>query len=595
MRRTQPQRRFFVVAFLVTGCLFVLAGCSSDPIVPVDEDGSEPAETIGWKAPAAAEFSKGKLGRPDFVDVTSQSGVNFLHTDGEANERYIHRTVVSGVALLDYDNDGLLDIYFVNGAPNPGASFDHPPRNALYRNLGGLRFVDVTQEAGVGDTGYGLGVTVGDYDNDGDADIYVSNFGPNVLYRNNGDKTFTNATAEAGVESKYFGAGVAFLDIEGDGDLDLFVSNYVQFNVEMYAPRKVGDHEFSEVPRAYEPEYDQLFRNNGDGSFTDISQLSGVREYRCRAMGLVCFDYDDDGDTDIFIANDTGPNCLLRNDGSGHFEEVGLIAGVAHDLEGNDNGSMGVACGDYDNDGRLDLYVTNYQAEYSVLYRNVGDGLFADVSRKTRAGAAAFAHVKWGVALADFDHDADRDLFVASGHFMKYIRHIDDRTGLKTPNAYLENREGVFHDVSKTSGTGMSVLASSKGAAFNDLDNDGDLDAVILNVNDLPTILRNDLNAKLGSVQILLRGKTSNRDGVGSRVKVVANGKSQIAEVHAGDSYQSYSGSRLHFGLGDAEQIDRIEVSWLGGEREIYEDIPKARILVLHQGGNVEVLPAAPH
>lgn len=578
----QTARLFLIIATIFG--LPLIFGCSG-AVSPPGEGNSatDSDEPGGWVPPAASEFSAAPAGKPDFIDVTATSGVKFIHTDGGGKERYVTKTVVSGLALFDYDNDGLIDIYFVNGAPNPGVQFDSPPRNALYRNLGDFKFEDVTDQAGVGDTGYGLGATVGDYDNDGDADIYVSNFGPNVLYQNNGDETFTDVTAKAGVQSDRFGAGVSFLDIEGDGDLDLFVGCYVKFTYEDYVPRMIGEHEFAEVPRAFEAETDMLFRNDGDGTFTDISKQSGIDSYQCRDMGVICFDYDSDNDTDIFIANDNGPNHLLKNDGAGRFEEVGLLAGVAHDLSGGDNGSMGVACGDYDNDGLLDLYVTNYQAELSVLYHNLGDGLFGDVSRTTRADPA-FPHVKWGCSLADFDHDGDRDLFIACGHFMENIRFIDDRTGLKPPNYYAENRDGVFHDVSTASGAGMSVLGSSKGAAFGDLDNDGDLDAVIVNVNDTPTLLRNDLKTDRRSIQIKLRGTTSSRDGVGAKVKVITGDKTQLAEAHGGEGYQSYYGSRLHFGLGDSPKPDRIEVAWPGGETEVYEDLPETRFILLEQG-----------
>ncbi|MGY8768426.1 MAG: CRTAC1 family protein [Pirellulales bacterium] len=562
-----------------------LPGCPAAPpeegTTPADQPHSEDADgttKTAWMPPDPSEYSAGNPGTADFVDVTAKSGVTFEFTDGGGGKQYLVQTVTAGLALFDYDGDGFIDIYFLNGAPNPGAKFPTPPRNALYKNNGDFTFTDVTAKAGAGDTGFGLGVTVGDYDNDGDADLYLNNFGPNVLYQNNGDGTFTNVTEKAGVQCDKCGAGAA--------DLDLFVANYVKFDYSKYARRVIDKYEFPAGPHSYESEPDVLFRNNGDGSFTDTSAEAGMHKYRARAMGIICFDYDNDHDTDIFIAVDNGSNVLLNNDGKGVFKETGVLAGVAHDITGSDNGSMGVTCSDYDNDGFIDLYVTNYQRELSALYRNLGNGVFADESQKTGAGAAAFPHVKWGTTLADFDHDGDRDLFVACGHFMNNIRFIDDTTRVKVPNVYCENRNGKYVDVSLMAGKGMSVVASSKGAAFDDLDNDGDLDAVILNINGKPTILRNDLQTSRRSIQIILRGRKTNAAGIGAHVKVATSDGEQVAEMHAGSGYQSYSGSRLHFGLGD-KRADRIEVKWIGGGEDVITNIPDAPVIVIEEGGKV--------
>jgi hypothetical protein len=321
-----------------------------------------------------------------FVDALASSQIRFRHTDGGSGRRYIVETVVAGLALFDYDGDSLVDIYFLNGAPLPGAKSSEPPRNALYRNNGDWTFTDVTAAAGVGDTGYGLGVTAGDFDNDGDQDLYVNNFGPNVFYVNNGDGTFSEAADRAQVACDKVGAGAAFLDIEGDGDLDLYVANYVKFTFDKHKTRTIGKYEFPPGPTDYDPEPDVLFRNNGDGTFTDISQMSRIGAVAAPGMGLVCADYDDDGDTDVFVCSDNAPNLLFQNDGSGKFQEVGVLAGAAFDLDGGDNGNMGVDCGDYDNDGRLDFFVTTYQAELAVLYRNLGGGLFLDATRVSGVG-----------------------------------------------------------------------------------------------------------------------------------------------------------------------------------------------------------------
>ena len=319
-------------------------------------------------------------------DVTAETGITFRHTDGGCGRRYIMETVSAGLALFDYDNDGDIDIYFLNGAPLRGARFEKPPRNALYRNDGGWRFTDVTDEAGVGDTGYGLGVAIGDYDNDGDQDIYLNNYGPNVLYRNNGDGTFTDVTEAAGVgNGNRVGAGVCFLDIDKDGDLDLYVANYLKFSYDRHVETSTRGYPVYANPGLYPADPDTLYRNNGDGTFTDISVESGVAAHAGWGMGIVSADFDNDGDTDVFIGNDVAENFLFQNDGTGKFEETGLLAGTAYDLHGDEQGSMGVDCGDFDNDGLLDFYVTSYQNQLATLYRNCGEGVFEDVTALTGA------------------------------------------------------------------------------------------------------------------------------------------------------------------------------------------------------------------
>ncbi len=503
---------------------------------------------------------------------------------------YIVQTVVAGLDLFDYDNDGFVDIYFLNGAPTPDSHYDVPPRHELWRNNGDWTFTNVTEQAGVGDTGYGLGVVSGDFDNDGDQDLYVNNFGPNVFYRNNGDGTFADSTAATGTTCDLCGAGAAFLDIEGDGDLDLYVANYVDFAYERNIVERVGDRVYSAGPASYRPQPDFLIRNNGDGTFTDISRESGIALQPGPSMGLICADYDDDRDTDIFVCCDNAANQLWRNDGTGRFEEVGFAAGVAYDLEGGTNGNMGVTCEDYDNDGRLDFYVTTFSSELSVLYRNTGNGFFTDMSKPSLASASTISHAKWGTSLSDFDHDGDRDLFVACGHFWIDARYVNDQTDVRVPNALLENLgNGTFRDISRHSGNGLGIVASSKGAGFDDLDNDSDLDVVILNANDKPSILRNDIETKRKSLQIVLRGNSASREGVGARVKVVAGERTQIAEVYRGQGYQSGYGTRLHFGLGDA-RATRIEVHWIGGGIDIIDNPPETPVLMIDQGGACQEL-----
>jgi hypothetical protein len=523
--------------------------------------------------------------RIKLTDVTAQSGIGFCHNHGGSGQGYIVEGMVAGLALFDYDNDGLIDVYFLNGAPLKGTVVDESPRNALYRNLGDFTFQDVTEEAGVGDRYHGLGVTAGDYDGDGDQDLYLNNFGPNVLYRNNGDRTFTEVTQEAGVSNgDKVGAGTCFLDIEGDGDLDLYVSNYVNFTYENHVPIVIDGRNFQAGPQYYKPVADTLYRNNGDGTFTDISGPSGIGAVAGPGMGMVCADFDQDDDPDIFICHDGAPNFYFENLGNGKFQEAGLIAGVAYDFHGKQNSSMGVDCGDYDNDGLLDLFMTDYQAEMPVLYRNLGNGMFEDATSVAGITHDLFPHVNWGTGLIDFDNDGDRDLFIACGHFDR-IELIDDRSSLLIPNFLLMNTgDGRFVDVSKQCGSGLEVVQSSRGTGFDDLDNDGDVDAIVLNSHAPPTVLRNDSETGNHWVQIRLRGEGANPDGVGAQVTVTAGDLVQVAEVHGGRGYQSQCGMRLHFGLGTREQVDQIEVRWPGGKRERFPGGPVDRLIEIKAG-----------
>jgi len=519
------------------------------------------------------------------ADVTAKSGITFRHHDGGSGQGYIVEGVAGALATFDYDNDGLIDIYFLSGAPLKGTVVDRPLRAALYRNNGDWTFADVTDEAGVGNRGHGMGVVVGDYDNDGDQDIYVTNFGPNVLYRNNGDRTFSDVTEQAGVANgNKVGAGASFFDMDGDGDLDLYVGNYVNFTYENHVPLVVRGRKYMAGPQYYQPVADTLYRNNGNGTFTDVSQQSGIAAVVGPAMATLAFDYDDDGDTDVFVCNDGQPNFLWQNDGKGHFKEVGVLAGVAYDFYGKAHSNMGVDCGDYDNDGRLDLLTTGYQSEMPVLYRNLGGAMFEDATSVAQITGELFAHVEWGTGFVDFDNDGDRDLFIACGHFDR-IEAIDDRTSLKVPNYLLMNTgNGRFVDVSKQAGSGMAPVESSRGVAFDDLDNDGDIDAVVLNSGAAPTLIRNESKSANHWIELRLQGTKHNADGVGARVRVFAGGKVQVAEAIAGRSYQSHFGTRLHFGLGTAEKVEKIEVRWPGGAVETFSRAEAGHLLVLKEG-----------
>jgi hypothetical protein len=522
------------------------------------------AAALTFSAAALAAESPAPI---QLTDVTRETGIDFIHSDGSSGQRYIVETVSAGLATFDYNGDGRIDILFLNGTALPGST-NAPSTCRLYRNEGNWKFTDVTKSAGLAVPCYALGVAIGDYDNDGHPDIYLNNFGTNLLFRNRGDGTFENTTARAGVadDPEHVGAGTCFLDIDGDGDLDLFVGHYVNFTFAKHHFVRFNGHPAYVGPLNYPATTDRLFRNNGDGTFTDVSVESGIAAHRGAAMGMVCADFDQDGDTDIFVGNDEIGNALFVNDGHGHFEETGLRSGIAYDLNGQAHGTMGVECGDFDNDGRLDIFATSYQGESPVLFRNLGNGLFEDVSAAARANANMRPLVTWGCGMIDFDNDGFRDLFIAAGHLHDNVELFDTSTSYFQQNRLLRNLgTGRFEEVTQSAGDGLAVKLSSRGAAFDDLDNDGDLDVVILNARREPTVLRNDSPRGNHWLQVQLRGTKSNRDGVGARVTVVAGDRSWVDEVHSGRSYQSHYGSRLQFGLGKRDRVDRIEVRWIGG------------------------------
>ncbi len=527
-----------------------------------------------------------------FEEITSKTGIDFLHTDGGSGKHYIIETICSGLAIFDYDGDGLMDIYFLNGAYHEGKKPDSHPTNRLYRNMGDWRFVDVTELAGVGDASHSLGATVGDFDNDGDEDLYVSNYGPKVFYRNNGDGTFTTVedapgTVEdaPGKAANRVGAGVAFLDIDADGDLDLYVANYIKFSYDKDVNRLIFGIPAAPGPKDYEPDNHQLFRNNGDGSFTDISMESGIGLSPGAGMGIVSLDFDRDGDTDLFVCNDSAENFLWENDGTGKFTEIALIAGVAYDYAGLRQASMGADCADIDHDGFLDIVSTNFQDEIPNVYHNSEGKFFDDLGVAYGLGVATRS-VTWGVALSDFDNDSFVDLFLASGHLIDTVGLLDNTVQFATRNFLLRNIDGKrFMDVSATAGSGLKIEKASRALGCEDLDQDGDLDIVILNLNSTPDILRNDTAAKDNHwVELRLIGLSCNRDAVGSQVKIQTKKGLQIQEVHRGRGYQSHYGNDLHFGLGNAEEIDFIEVHWHGAAKEVYRNVSIDRKSTLIQG-----------
>lgn len=540
---------------------------------------------VGSITACSALYSQPAMSEIRLVDASESSGIGFVQKDGSSGKEYLVEFMAAGIALFDYDRDGWIDIYFLNGAALPGASYEEVPVNALYRNNHDGTFADVTQFAGVGDAGYGLGIAVADYDNDGFKDFYVTNFGPNVLFHNNGDGSFTDVTEKAGVaDGSKFGAGAAFLDVDGDGYLDLFSANYLEFRYESHAELARAAYPYPPVPSDFTPTRDTLFRNRGDGTFTDVSVDSGVASVAGPSMGIVCGDFDHDQDTDIFVGCDGAPSHFFVNDGRGTFVESGLLLGVAYNAFGSADGMMGSEAGDIDNDGREDLFITSYSAQTPMLLRNLGKVGFEDISLASGAGRAVTPHTNWGAGLIDFDNDGDRDIFISNGHMLKRVNAIEQFTNFRVRNCLMANRgEGRFVNATDQAGSGLNIIESSRGTGFDDMDNDGDIDCVILNCCGAANYLVNQTRNDNHWVQLELRGTRMNRDAVGARVRVVAGELIQVAEVRSGRGYQSHYGSRLHFGLGNHDRVDRVEVQWMATGSQVFEDVPIDRKVLLEQ------------
>jgi hypothetical protein len=437
---------------------------------------------------------------------------------------------------------------------------------------------------------------VGDYDNDGRPDIYLDNFGPNLLYHNQGNGTFGDATQQAGVPGttpsgllpRKVGAGACFLDIDGDGNLDLYVGNYIELDLSAHVTRRKQGIPFYPTPLDYTPIPDTLYHNRGDGTFSDASKASGVAAHAGRSMGMTASDFDNDGSPDVFVCNDVQENFLFKNIGRGKFEQVGLFAGVAMSPNAEMVANMGVDSGDFDNDGRLDFFTTNYQDQFPMLFRNLGEGMFENVTLTTGAGTGCYPYVNWGCGMVDFDNDGHKDIYVGNGHTEDNIEKIDRTTAYRTHSVLLWNTgKGKFLDVSQECGLKSVPVHSARGVAFDDLDNDGDVDVIVLNIRERPMVLCNMLNEQGTSnhwLQIQLRGAKTNRDGVGAHVKVVAGDLVQFDEVHSGRGYQSHWGTRLHFGLGQRDRADRIEIHWIGGGTDVLENVAADRLVTIAEG-----------
>ena len=516
-----------------------------------------------------------------FTDVTAELGVEFQHVNGESGKRYFIEPIGSGVALFDFDNDMDLDLYFVNGSDLPGMTASVPSTNRFYRNDDGT-FIDITTEASVGDTGYGLGCCVGDYNNDGFTDLYVTNYGPNVLYRNNGDGTFTDVAGTAGVDGDLFSSGCAFVDVDADGYLDLYVVNYVQFDPDTNPEcARQGVRTYC-TPEALLGAADVFYRNNGDGTFTDVSKEVGVGTARGKGLGVVCGDVDNDGDVDIFVANDTTPNFLYRNERNGvEMMEDALFAGVALSEEGRAYSGMGANLGDFDNDGYLDIVITNFQDQTNSLYHNEESGFFTEMSFAKGIGERSLPYLAWGVDFVDVNNDGWLDLFIANGHLDDNIAEIDPIGTYAQPNQLFLNDQGIRF--SENLDAAIAQQKVSRGTAFGDIDNDGDIDVVISNLKDAPTVLRNDGGNASQWLSVKLIGTDCNRDAIGARVTVVSGDLTQMREVKSGSGYLSQNDLRLHFGLGAATSVDTLTVRWLCGRVQTLQNVETNQVLVISE------------
>jgi hypothetical protein len=527
-----------------------------------------------------------------FVDIAREAGLATKTIyGGQRTNKYLLETTGCGVAMLDYDNDGLLDVFFVNGATLEGFPRGDEPTSHLFRNRGDGTFEDVTAKAGVALAGWGQGACAGDYDNDGFEDLYVTFWGQNRLLRNRGNGTFDDVTEKAGLVTKTrWGAGCAFLDADRDGLLDIFAANYIDFDLKTAPVPESGLCKYKGVPVACGPPglnggKNVLYRNTGRGTFTDASEASGITGAAgTYGLGVSTLDFNDDGWTDIYVANDSNPSTLYVSQRDGTFEDIAVQAGCAYSQDGKPQAGMGLAMGDYDRNGTIDIFKTNFAGDTSTLYANLGDGLCED--RTFAAGIGLVTRwLGWGVGFLDLDHDGWLDLFLVNGHVYPEVEQIRTEAGYAQRKVVYRNlRNGRFEEVTDRLGAPVTTPRAGRGAAFGDMDNDGDVDVAVNNVHDSPNLYRLDLAGQTSWTLLKLVGTKSNRSAIGARVKIVAGAVSHVREVRGGGSYYSQNDLRVHAGLGDAARIDSVEVRWPNGGEEVFRDVPIRAIVTLIEG-----------
>ena len=526
-----------------------------------------------------------------FTDVTNEAGIDFQHSSGTRSS-LLPEDMGSGAGFADIDNDGDIDLYIVNipgpftqdGGGNKGNA------NALYRNNGDGTFTDITRAAGVGHQGYGMGCVFADYDADADLDLYLTNYGANVLYRNNGDSTFTDVTEIAGVNCELWSTGAAFADVDGDTDLDLYVCNYVTYDLEELEQMKEESLQSGKPvpsalnPHVFEPQDNVFYRNNGDGTFTDATAETGVAATGGRSMQAVFSDFDNDNDLDLYVANDTSTNHVYRNNGDGTFADVSDESWAA-----DFRGSMGLTAGDYDADGDIDLFMSHWVDEENALYRNLfkEDGIaerirFVDESYTAMLAEESIKQIGWGTALFDYDNDGDLDIFVTNGSTFQELKQPE--VLIPQPDALFRNDgDGVFTDMSGSTGIAALPLRVGRGATFGDYDNDGDVDIFIVNNHAPPTLLRNNDGNRNNWLHVKLIGTGPNRDAIGAKIQVKTADQTQIREIYAGDSYMSFSSLVAEFGVGNASRIETLQITWQNGETQTRHNIPVNQRIQIRQ------------
>jgi hypothetical protein len=552
-----------------------------------------------WPGKTLGALPRPASPQPIFREVATEVGLNFHHFSGSTGSLLMPEILGAGLALIDYDNDGDLDVYLLQGTmleqgkkplapPPPGWK----PGNRLFRNMlsetGKLQFVDVTEKAGVGNIGYAMGVAVGDYDNDGYQDIYVTNFGSNVLYHNNGDGTFTDVTKEAGVDDPRWSTSAAWVDYNGDGLLDLFVVDYIDFTVlgnkRCFAPS--GEPDYCS-PMAYQAIPSRLFRNLGNGKFVDVTESSGIGSAYGPGLGVICMDFNGDGLIDIYVANDTAQNLLWLNQGNGTFKESGLDLGLALSADGLPKAGMGLTADDIDNDGHLEVLVTNLNREGVTLFRSDKQGMYDDDTAQYRLAQSTFGYTGYGVGFFDYDNDGLMDLFIANGA-MTIIDSMQNNSNPYAQRNQLFHNEGEgkgFREVTHEAGPALELIEVSRGAAFGDIDNDGNIDIVITNEDAPARIFLNQGISKNHWLQVRLEAPKLNRFGMGARVGLFRKGLPTLwRHAHTDGSMLSASDIRVHFGLGSNPAIEAVVVHWLDGKKEKWEKVRADRIITLRQG-----------
>ena len=517
-----------------------------------------------------------------FVDVTNEAGIRFQHSSGTRSS-LLPEDMGSGAGFADIDNDGDIDLYIVN-IPGPFTQDENSHKgnaNALYLNNGDGTFTDITRAAGVGHQGFGMGCVFADYDGDADLDLYLTNYGENILYRNNGNATFTDVTDAAGVGCELWSTGAAFADVDSDTDLDLYVCNYVTYNLEQLEQMKEESLQSGKPvpsalnPHVFEPQDNVFYRNNGDGTFTDVTAETGIAAEGGRSMQALFSDFDNDNDLDLYVANDTTTNHIYRNDGSGNFTDVSTESWAA-----DFRGSMGLTAGDYDADGDIDLFMSHWVDEENALYRNLfaedgatGQIRFVDESYTSLLAEESIKQIGWGTTLFDYDNDGDLDIFVTNGSTFQELK----RPEVLIPQAdmlFRNNGDETFTNVSQEAGIAALPIRVGRGAAFGDYDNDGDVDIFIVNNHAPPTLLRNEGGNRSNWVYVKLVGASANRDAIGAKIQVKTADQTQVREIYAGESYMSANSFVAEFGVGDATQIETLQVTWQSGETQKLHNVP---------------------